>query len=279
VRSLGVDVGVGKGLDLVLMDERRVPLHVASHVRVAEIGRLLGELKPDVVAIDSPPRWASSGKSRRTERELAALNIQSFNTPSESHGHGNRFFAWMEVGFAVFAEAASAGYRIFGGGNPRKTAMEVFPHASAVVLAGALSPKGVRKRTWRDGVLRSQGVRTDELGSLDQIDAALGALTGLLVLEGKRFAPGEPQEGVIVLPAASLPAHPYRRAVATPDGSEPLFNYCACGNPSCQELVRGEFAHGHDAKRKAMLWQRARDGAEAIDELKRRSWQLPPEMR
>ena len=38
---------------------------------------------------------------------------------------------------------------------------------------------------------------------------------------------------------------------------------CACGDPECQALVRGEFAPGHDAKRKAMLWARARQGAPA----------------
>ena len=41
----------------------------------------------------------------------------------------------------------------------------------------------------------------------------------------------------------------------------------------------GEFAPGHDAKRKAMLWARAREGVDAVDELQARGWQLPPEMR
>ena len=102
MRSIGIDVGVREGLDLVLMDERRVPLAVRSHVRPAEIGAFIDEFHPDVVAIDSPPRWAATGRSRRTERELASCNIQSFNTPSETHGRGNRFFEWMEVGFEVF---------------------------------------------------------------------------------------------------------------------------------------------------------------------------------
>jgi len=279
VRALGIDVGVDKGLDVVLLDERRVPLLVLSGVKPAQIERVLGETLPDVVAIDSPPRWAASGRSRRTERELAALNIQSFNTPSAAHGKGNRFFAWMEVGFEVFRHAEAAGYRTYGGGSPRKTAMEVFPHATAVVLAGALSPKGVGKKAWREGVLRAQGVRIDELTTIDRVDAALAALTGLLVLDGKRFAPGDPTEGVIVVPAASLPAHPYKRAAATPAAATPLFSYCECGDPACQELVRGSFAKGHDAKRKAMLWARAREGAESLEELTRRGWQVPPEMR
>jgi predicted nuclease with RNAse H fold len=279
VRSLGIDVGVGKGLDVVLLDERLVPLHVSSRVHVRDVGRLIRELRPDVVAIDSPPRWAPSGRSRLTERELAALNISSFNTPSESHGKGNRFFAWMEVGFEVFAHAAAAGFPAYSAGSPRGKALEVFPHATAVVLAGCLAPKGARKHTWRTAVLRAQGVRTHELGSADRIDAALAALTGLYALDGKRFAPGDPREGVIVVPSAALPAVPYRPGTAAPREAQPLFTYCACGDLGCDQLVRGEFAPGHDAKRKAMLWRRAREGAEALDELKSRGWKAPPEMR
>lgn len=279
MRSLGIDVGVGKGLDVVLLDERLVPLHVASRVRVRDVTRLIGELRPDVIAIDSPPRWAASGRSRRTERELAALNISSFNTPSEAHGTGNRFFAWMEVGFEVFAQAAAAGFPAYAAGNPRGQALEVFPHATAVVLAGCLAPKGARKHVWRTAVLRAQGVRTDELASADRVDAALAALTGLYALEGKRFAPGDPREGVIVVPSAALPAVPYRPGTAAPREAQPLFTYCSCGGAGCDRLVRGEFAPGHDAKRKAMLWARAREGAEALDELKSRGWMAPPEMR
>ncbi len=128
-------------------------------------------------------------------------------------------------------------------------------------------------------MLRAQGVRTDELASPDRVDAALAALTGLLALDGKRFAPGDPREGVIVVPSASLPAVPYRPGTAVPRDAQPLFAYCACGDPACDRLVRGEFAPGHDAKRKAKLWAQARDGAEALDELKSRGWKRPPEMR
>jgi hypothetical protein len=127
--------------------------------------------------------------------------------------------------------------------------------------------------------LQAHGVHTDELTSTDGIDAALAALTGLPALEGKRFAPGDPTDGVIVLPVNSLPARPYRAAARPLPVGAPLFNYCACGDPSCSKLVRTEFARGHDAKRKAMLWQRIRDGQDAIDEIEERGWKLPPEMR
>ena len=59
----------------------------------------------------------------------------------------------------------------------------------------------------------------------------------------------------------------------------PLFRECACDDPACHELTADEFAPGHDAKRKSMLWTRAREGRDATEELRRRGWELPPEMR
>jgi hypothetical protein len=86
-----------------------------------------------------------------------------------------------------------------------------------------------------------------------------------------------------VLPARSLPPPPYRRCQA-PDPFEeqphlPGLSPCACGNSACSALTATEFARGHDAKRKSMLWATARVGDEAVQELRRRGWELPPEMR
>ncbi len=281
MRSLGIDVGVGKGLDVVLLDERLTPLRVVSRVGLERLGSLLDELHPDVVAIDAPPAWAPTGRSRQTERILAEVNLHAFNTPSADHGSGNAFYAWMETGFKVFETAAAHGYARFRAGEPRGTAMEVFPHASAAVLAGCLPPKGARKKAWRERVLQAHGVVTHELTTADRVDAALCALTGLLALQGRRFAPGDPREGVIVLPAISLPARPFRPAPeeAHDETTIPLFRECACGDPGCHELTRAEFAPGHDAKRKSRLWADVRRGEEATEELRRRGWALPPEVR
>lgn len=281
VRALGIDVGVDKGLDVVVLNEARTPSEVHSRLPIERLGRLLDELSPDVVAIDAPPAWAPSGRSRLTERLLAECNIHAFNTPSAAHGRGNRFYRWMEVGFEAFSVAASHGYPSYRAGEPRGTAIEVFPHASVTVLAGCLPPKGTGKRAWRERVLKAQGVTTDGLRTLDQIDATLCALSGLLALGGHRFAPGDPKEGIIVLPVSSLPARPFRHcpSEARADTTVPLFRECACGDPACHELTRAAFAPGHDAKRKSMLWRRAREGQEAIEELRERRWALPPEVR
>jgi predicted nuclease with RNAse H fold len=282
VRALGIDVGGSrKGLDVVLLDGDRRPIEVVSKVGIERLGLLIHDLRPDVIAIDAPPSWASNGSSRMTERILAQVNIHAFNTPAAGNGRGHPFYAWMEVGFEVFAVAAARGFPRYRAGNPRGTAMEVFPHGSAAVLAGCLPPKGARKKSWRERILSASGVQVAELTTADRVDAALCALTGLLALEGRRFAPGDPKEGVIVLPAVSLPARPYRPAPAEAhdEMTAPLCRLCGCGDASYHELTRTGSAPGHDAKRKSQLWASARSGSAALDELRRRGWAIPPEMR
>lgn len=282
MRSLGIDVGVRKGLDLVLLSGERRVLDTHRHVPTDALPALVREAEPDVVAIDAPPDWARSGRSRLTERELRWFGIQCFNTPSDARMAEHPFFAWMTVGFEVY-RAIEDRFPRYRSGSVRGTAIEVFPHASAVVLAGCLPPRGVSPHAWRRQVLREHGVDAEALRSADQVDAALAALTGLYALERRFSAPGDPLEGRIVVPAASLPAHPYRRGDAPrPQEQQPPLPgmaRCACGDPACTALTAGEFAPGHDAKRKSILWRLARAGREALDELEERGWQIPPEMR
>jgi predicted RNase H-like nuclease len=282
VRALGIDVGVRKGLDLVLMDEDRQVLDTARHVLVEDLTKLVPDFEPDVVAIDAPPAWALAGRSRLTERELRWFGIQCFNTPSDARLADHPFYEWMTIGFAAF-QAIDEPFPRYRGGSVAGHAIEVFPHASAVVLAGCLPPKGLTPHAWRRSVLRIGGVDAATLRSADQVDAALAALTGLYALARRFSAPGDPREGQIVVPAATLPAHPYRRG-ETPASERaqpalPGLAACACGTPGCTALTAHEFARGHDAKRKSALWDLARQGQDAIDELRRRGWAVPPEMR
>lgn len=283
MRALGIDVAVRRGLDVVLLDQDREIVDTHRSVTTDDIASVVDDAEPDVVAIDAPPAWASSGRSRLSERELRLFGIQCFNTPSDKRMADHPFYEWMTVGFTVYEKVAERFPRFRGTGSVRGTAIEVFPHASAVVLAGSLPPPGVPKQRFRRDVLAASGVDAGALRSIDQVDAALGALTGLLAL-GRRFsAPGDPREGQIVLPSASLPARPYRRgrpaasAVAQP--SLPGLSPCACGDPDCQALTSREFAPGHDAKRKSGLWRLVRTGVDAAEELRLRGWELPPEGR
>jgi predicted nuclease with RNAse H fold len=283
VRTLGIDVAVRRGLDVVILNGDRAIVDTRRRVTTDEIAALVGEVEPAVVAIDAPPAWASSGRSRLTERELRLFGLQCFNTPSDKRMADHPFYEWMSVGFTVYERIAEGYPRFRGTGSVHGTAIEVFPHASAVVLAGCLPPAGVSKQRFRREVLADSGVDAHALRSIDQVDAALAALTGLLALARRFSAPGDPREGQIVLPSASLPARPYRRGrpPATPVAQPALPGLapCACGDPDCQALTAREFAPGHDAKRKAVLWKRAREGTDALDELAARGWEPPPEMR
>ena len=285
MRALGVDVGASrKGLDVVVLDDDLRVVDTARRVSTPELEPLIARSTPDVVAIDSPPALGSGHGSRATERELRRFGIQSYGTPSDEKKASSPFFDWMRVGFEAFAVAERSGYPRYRAGSARGKSVEVFPHASAVVLAGCLPPPGTPKREWRASILRTLGVEVDRLRSADQVDAALAAVTGLFALRGRSFAPGDPKEGVIVLPARSLPPPPYRRcSKRVPVGAAqqhlPGLSACACGDPACVALTGSEFARGHDAKRKSTLWKLARTGQEATEELRRRGWELPPEMR
>lgn len=281
MRALGVDVSEKRGLDVVLLDESLHP-RVRAGVAVEQLADLLAEWRPDGIAIDSPPAWGVAGGSRQAERALRRLGIQSYGTPSDPQMQQHRFFGWMRVGIAAFETCLRAGFPRYRSGGVQGTAFEVFPHATSVVLSGALPPAGTRKKDWRAAVLRARGVELAPLTTLDLIDAALAALTAMFALRGEFSALGDPEEGTIVVPDRALPSRPYPRA--GPLGSEdqlnlPGQNPCACGAPGCREQTAAEFAPGHDTKRKALLWTRARAGDEALAELQRRGWELPPELR
>jgi predicted nuclease with RNAse H fold len=203
--ALGIDVGVAKGLDVVVLDGSPSTVRAERRLHLENLGAVIRDTTPDVVAIDSPPGWAHTGeRSRATEREIRGAGIICFGTPSEERAFGNPFYEWMRVGFKAFELAAACGYSRYHEGPVAGTAIEVFPHASAVTLAGRLGPPRAARRPWRREILRANGVEVDRLSGPDQIDAALAALTGLEALAGRFHAPGDPDEGNIVLPVPSL---------------------------------------------------------------------------
>src|SRR5262245_12223437 len=157
MRAMGVDVSVVRGLDLVVLDGSGRLLRSRARQTLADLEAEVGEVRPDVVAIDSPPGWASAGRSRPLERELARLGIAIFATPQDPGDHP--FYRWMRVGFEVFAAAGRHGYPLYRGDGPVEgRAVEVFPHASAVALRGRLPGPGASRLAWRREALRQAGV-------------------------------------------------------------------------------------------------------------------------
>ncbi len=207
--SVGIDVAEErKGLDLVALDgDRRVVAKVAR-ATVADVAAVIADLGPEVVCIDSPPAWATGGRSRAAERELRRFGITAYATPTDPGPHP--FYRWMRVGFSIFSAIVDE-YPRYRGGSVRGTAIEVFPEASAVLLEGHLRAKVEPKAVFRRRVLAARGVDTSGLRTGDAVDAAVASLTGLLALKGEFSVVGVPDEGVIVLPVRALPSVPLAR--------------------------------------------------------------------
>jgi hypothetical protein len=185
----------------------------------------------------------------------------------------------MRTGFEVFSRLAAIYPLYLQGESVLGHSVEVFPHASAVVLAGSLQPPGWSKSRWRRSVLAHRGIQDKGFQSIDLVDAALAALTGLEALDGTYCAVGDPREGVIVLPARQLPSGRYHAGpnagipvsgVGVRDASDQDGSNCECG---CGVVVPRRYLPGHDAKHRSRLLRAARGGdAEAARDLQARGW-------
>jgi len=206
--AMGVDVSEKHGLDIVVM-EGLVVRETLQAQTLEEFANALRQFDPDVVAIDSPPAWGKSGKSRLAERQLARWGVSTYSTPSDPAVFHKTFYAWMrDFGFKAYTIAEAAGYERYRSGDVFKTAIEIYPYSTFVALADYLppgDPSDGEKIEWRSGLLAAQGVDIQRLTTIDLVDAALAALTGILALEGQRVGVGDPTEGVIVLPMSVLP--------------------------------------------------------------------------
>lgn len=216
-RAAGVDVGARKGCDVVIMDGRSVITHEPG-VFPETLASAIEQHDPDAVAIDAPPGYAKPGTIRASERALLRRGIRLFVTPDEARGSIARY-DWMRVGFACFDAVAHLFPRYCGEDAFKGCAFEVFPHATTVVLGGGLPDRDVSKAVHRRAVLEAQGVDTGPLRTIDALDAALCALTGVIALENGASTLGDPDEGLIVLPTKDLA----ERYVSTPSdlGSSP----------------------------------------------------------
>ncbi|MBI4524718.1 MAG: DUF429 domain-containing protein [Deltaproteobacteria bacterium] len=212
--ALGIDVSLSRGLDLVLMNER-FEIKDVGNADLKELAHVIREWSPSIIAIDSPPKFRVEGKSRSAERELNRRGIKIFYTPSDSETCNRPFYGWMKVGHQCFQLASECGFEAFYGIGPiERRTIEVFPHASAVVLRACCPPSGWQKkksekRQWRLRCLEALGIDAGRLGTVDQVDAALAALTGVYALNNCFVSVGHPSEGVIVLPTKQfLDAYP-----------------------------------------------------------------------
>jgi predicted nuclease with RNAse H fold len=111
---MGIDVAVARGLDIVVLDDYLRLAFGPTTLRLADLADLIRLTEPHVIAIDSPPAWGSSGKSRPVERQLQALGISIFPTPAAEFARS--LHRWMKTGFDVFKVADALGYPLYTGG-------------------------------------------------------------------------------------------------------------------------------------------------------------------
>lgn len=192
--AVGIDVAARRGCDVVALGDDLVARALGRVHTADELRARLASLRPAVVAIDAPPGWAEPGRSRACERALRAAGISVFATPDATRGAASSFYDWMPTGFAMFAGAAAF------------PTLETFPHAAAIALRGRHPDTGLlrrpaEKRAWRVAALDAAGVDHSALRTLDEIDAALCAVTGLRWLTGDAVQLGDPEDGMITLPA------------------------------------------------------------------------------
>lgn len=284
---LGVDVSLGRGLDVVLLEGRTVKERW-SRLGAEGLADLLRELRPDAVAIDAPPSPGLGllldeverarlpvppAPGRHLHRRVAEYELSRRGIGShQTHREEALLFSWMTAGFETFRAANAAGYGPFlGNGPPEHAALEVFPYASYVALAGCLSPGRRWRAAWRRSVLGAAGVSgLLDVDSIDVLDAACAGLTGERFLDGQGCFVGDPREGVIVLPIPTL-ADRYRRCAPLEPvpGSRASAHLCECG---CDATARRRFLPGHDSKLRSRLVRAAREGADARRALERLGW-------
>ena len=190
--AVGIDVAATRGCDVVALGTDRIPVPVGRVHTGPDLDALLADLRPAVVAIDAPPGWADAGP-RSAERALARRRIAVFATPDATRGAAP-FYAWMRTGFVMHAAARA-----------HAEVLETFPHAVAVALRGtrpegSLLKRPAEKRRWRTAALEEAGFTTAGLRTIDEIDAALCAVTGRYHLEGRTEAFGDPADGLVVVP-------------------------------------------------------------------------------
>jgi predicted nuclease with RNAse H fold len=201
-KVIGIDVGAGgEGFHCVAL---RNGLFEPKHfMKVSEVAKWCEDQDAQVIAIDAPCAWASTGKSRSAERllEMDGARIQCFKTPTRASAQGHKFYRWVFNGDLLYKNLFPR-YRLFDGKNRAgKIVFETFPHAVVCALSGRVIAARPKKASTRRGILQKEGYNDATLANIDFVDAALCALTAEKFLLGRTKSFGDETEGFIVVPA------------------------------------------------------------------------------
>ena len=197
----GIDVGgKGKGFHAVVM--RNGILTARAIAGAQEAADWCVAEGAQAVAVDAPMGWSTTGRSRQAERELRweGSIIQCFRTPDAATGSGNPFYGWVANGMELYDCLAPHFARYDGTSRAGRVVFETFPQAVACALSGRVVSARTKRAT-RRGLLQGLGFDQARLKNIDEVDAALCALTALRFVEGRTMQFGNAAEGFIVVPA------------------------------------------------------------------------------
>jgi predicted nuclease with RNAse H fold len=201
----GIDIdGERKGNHLVIMRGTQIVWNNPLRETAQQMLEKCIEFEVAAVGIDGPCQWRPRAVGRHAERLLAKQRIFSFATPTRERASESKFYDWMFNGervyngfvesFPLFKNAEELGDRV---------CFETFPHAITCAFFGREVASAKQKRTQRRRILEEAGIDTASLRSIDEVDAALCALTANFLLEGRFVAYGDELGGFIVVPAST----------------------------------------------------------------------------
>jgi len=214
-RVAGVDVGAKKGFHAVALRGRALSSKLTT-CSAAAVVAWCREQRVSAIGIDAPSRWSLTGRARSCERELALIGLSTFSRPSRAVGEVHPFYGWMMNGIALYGNLASH-FPLYDGQSPvvEPFCFETFPQAIACSLTGQ-KLSAAHKRTDRRRLLEGAGIAADGLPNIDEIDAALCALSARHVIAGCFNAYGDRAEGFILVPTRLTS---FSACITTADGS------------------------------------------------------------
>jgi predicted nuclease with RNAse H fold len=181
VTWIGVDVGgERKGFDLAVINRTEL-LCLRQRLTWAEAARLVADVKPLVVGIDSPRSCAARGETSRECERMIAREVCGIRwTPDSSAVQHGGYYGWVVEGLRLYAALESAQAEV----------IEVFPTASWTRWLGK---RGAESRSaWsRRGLKRLGLASIPEPTNQDQRDAIAAAITAMQYSDGSTQSFGE----------------------------------------------------------------------------------------
>ncbi|MFM0170919.1 DUF429 domain-containing protein [Paraburkholderia sediminicola] len=199
----GIDIGGDrKGNHLVILRDTQIVCNLRSQAPEQMVEKCL-QFEVGAVGNDAPCLWRVGEAGRQAEKELAQRRIFSFATPTRATAMTSKsgFYGWMFNGELVY-QAFAPYFPLFknGGELGERVCFETFPHAIASAFLGTAVASAKQKRTQRREILQDAGIDAASLKSIDEVDAALCALTAHCLLDERFVAYGDELGGFIVVP-------------------------------------------------------------------------------